>query len=247
MAGNYITGAAVLGGELILSLNTGEIINAGRIVGDRGPKGEIGQPGPQGLPGRDGNSMLHGPGVPRPDEGTDGDFFYDTSEAAIYGPKVSGTWGSPVYLKQRGIKATTGQEYDRRMAGGSGAKGRIMVGGGPMMQAPTQNTLGLDRIFDNAQPLLASATPKLIAGDAKGDVFHVLLFAQAANGSWYGEIVATRDENRNTAEVIAWETPMGTTPPVLDFQASIGAGDVLELRMTSDIDLTNVRGKIIYV
>jgi hypothetical protein len=59
--------------------------------------------------------------------------------------------------------------------------------------------------------------------------------------------VATRDANRDTAEVIAWETPLGATPPNLDFQATINASNVLELTMTSNIALTNVRGKVIYV
>ena len=76
---------------------------------------------------------------------------------------------------------------------------------------------------------------------------HVLVFAQAAAGSWYGEVVATRDANRDTAEVIAWETQLGTTPPTLTFDTQINTAGDLELIMTSDIDLTNLRGKVIYV
>jgi hypothetical protein len=252
MAG-YITGAAVLGGELILSLSDGQIIKAGLVQGPQGPKGEPGPMGPTGRDGQDGNGMLHGPGFPRPDVGRDGDFFYDTTDVAIFGPKTGGSWGAPVYLKPQGDIVRNGQEYSSKQLRGPGRgrafAGMAFAGGGSTMVAvtPGNNTIGLDRIVDNALPLLASATPKLIAGDPKGDVMHVLVFAQAATGSWYGEVVATRDANRNTAEVVAWETPMGTTPPQLDFQASIGVGDVLELRMTSDIDLDSLRGKIIYV
>ena len=243
MAG-YVTGAAVVGGELVLSLSDGQIIRAGYIQGSRGEKGEPGQPGPQGLPGRDGNGMLHGPGVPRPDEGVDNDFFYDTSEAAIYGPKVGGSWGSPVYLKPRGIKATTGQEYDSRIAGGRGGRGRIMVGGGPMM-ATGNNTAGLDRIFDHDLPLLAANTPKLIAGDTAGDAFHVLLFAEAGSDSWYGEIICTRNQVGQTSHVVAWETPIGSDLG-LSFTTAVNAGQ-LELFVTTPNNLDKIRGKIIYI
>jgi hypothetical protein len=35
-------------------------------------------------------------GIPAEDLGKDGDMFLDTDAGNIYGPKLKGTWGSPV-------------------------------------------------------------------------------------------------------------------------------------------------------
>ena len=125
--------------------------------------------------------------------------------------------------------------------------GMGFMGGGQAIAnvAPPQNA-GLDPINGHMLPL-AAATTTVIAGDAKGDVFHALVHAQAATGSWYGEIVATRDGLGNTAHVVAWETPMATAPNLV-FSTGINAvGNVLELSITSDINIDMLRGKIIYV
>jgi len=135
----------------------------------------------------------------------------------------------------------------RTQGGAAGARAFAAGISGPSSGGvPTPSTAGLDTINGHNKPLPAN-TFSLIASDPKGDVMHVLVFAQAATGSWYGECVATRDANLDTAEVIAWETPLGATPPNLSFQATINASNVLELAMTSDIALTNLRGKVIYV
>lgn len=250
MAG-LITGGSIIGGELILGLSDGSILNLGLVQGPIGMKGEPGQPGPSGLDGADGLNFLNGPGIPDATIGVDGEMFFSTTLTAVFGPKVGGTWGSPVYLKPQGIVSSTGQEYSGKdLKGGSGKRGRaFLMGGGPVISPVTGPPVnpGLDTINGHARPLTAAATPFLIAGDPKGDVMHVLVFAQAATGSWYGEVVATRDANKDTSEVIAWETPMGTTPPKLDFKASIDASNVLELSLTTNVDLTELRGKIIYV
>ena len=59
-----ITGAAIIGGELIISLPNGQIINCGLVQGPPGLKGEPGAPGPTGKAGLDGNTLLHGQGFP---------------------------------------------------------------------------------------------------------------------------------------------------------------------------------------
>lgn len=245
MAG--VAGAAIVSGELILSLDDGTIIRAGYVQGPTGltgPQGPMGATGPAGL---DGNGLLHGAGVPVFDDGKDGDFYIDTKAMRFYGPKVSGKWGSGVALlpKDRGGQLPTGM---RTQGGASGARAFAAGISGPSSGggAPVPQTAGLDTINGHNKPFLAG-TSSIIANDPKGDVMHVLVFGQAATGSWYGEVVATRDANRNTAEVIAWETRLGATPPTLDFTASLDASNNLQLSMTSDIPLTNLRGKILYV
>ena len=245
MAG--VASAAIVSGELIIGLDDGTIIRAGYVQGPQGLQGDRGPMGATGQPGRDGNGVLHGAGVPVFDDGKDGDFFIDTKAMKFYGPKVAGKWGSgvPLLPKDRGMQLPTGM---RAQGGAAGARAFAAGISGPSSAggAPVANTAGLDTITGHNKPLVAAtATP--IAHDPKGDVMHVLVFAQAAAGSWYGEVVATRDANRDTAEVIAWETQLGTTPPTLTFDTQINTAGDLELIMTSDIDLTNLRGKVIYV
>ena len=242
--GNYITGAVIQGGNLIISLSDGRIIDCGYCQGSVGERGRIGPIGPSGKDGTDGLSMRTGTGFPDSSIGVDGEVFYSVTLIAIF-VKSGGTWGAPVYLMPQGIKASTGQEYDKKTAGGSGGKGRIMVGGGPMPTAPQQQQSGLHPITGNGKPL-AAATPLMIAADPKGLVFRVELFGQAATGSAFEEIVATRDGNGNTGHSIGNEVLLGTTPPNLTFTTAINAGK-LELTMKSDIALSDLRGKIIWL
>ena len=246
MAG-LVNGGTILEGRLILSLDSGEILDLGYVQGPTGLTGPQGPQGSTGRPGRDGNTLLHGAGVPTFDDGKDGDWYIDSKAYKFYGPKTGGKWGSgvPLLPKDRGMQLPTGM---RAQGGAAGARAFAAGISGPSSAggAPVANTAGLDTITGHNRPLLA-ATPTPIAHDPKGDVMHVLVFAQAAAGSWYGEVVATRDANRDTAEVIAWETQLGTTPPTLTFDTQINTAGDLELIMTSDIDLTNLRGKVIYV
>ena len=241
--GNYITGAAIIGGELVLSLSTGEIINCGLVSGPPGERGIIGPMGPSGRDGADGLSMRTGTGFPDSTIGVDGEVFYSTTLIAIF-LKTGGTWGAPVYLKPQGIETTSGQRIDKKTAG-SGSGSRFMMGGGAYPTAPTDQSSGLDKIIGNGQPLAAN-TLKTIVNDNKGYVFHVLVHASAADGSEYSEVVCTRDEAGNTAHVVAWETELGNTPPNLTYTTSIN-GNQLELAVTSDIALIKLRGKIIWI
>ena len=255
MAG-MITGASIIGGELILGLSDGQIINVGYVQGAQGPKGPIGPVGPQGEDGKDGLNFLNGPRKPRPEDGVQGEMWLDTTAMTVWGPKeASGRWPGPVYLRPSdipGTKTPSGQRVnEKQLAKGQRAFGAGMgfVGGGPGVGLVIGGGSGdgLKKINGNEQPFPKASSPFVIAGDPKGDVMHVLVFGQAATGSWYGEVVATRDHNANTAEVVAWETQLGATPPTLDFKAFVGKGDVLELEMTSDMDLELLRGRIIYV
>ena len=118
-----ITGAAIIGGELIISLPNGQIINCGLVQGPPGLKGEPGAPGPTGRPGLDGNTLLHGQGFPALDIGRDGDFYWMTGpDLAVFGPKISGQWGTPVYLKQP-IVGVNADAVPMVMGGGSGSGG----------------------------------------------------------------------------------------------------------------------------
>ena len=268
MAG-YITGAAVLGGELILSLSDGQIIKAGIVAGSRGPKGEPGPMGPTGRDGADGNGMLHGPGFPRPDEGRDNDFFYSTTEVALFGPKTGGSWGSPVYLKPQGDLVRNGQQYDSKQLRGAGRPGRTFagmgfIGGGPGMTAPTTggNTAGLEPILIHQQSLKAGApvidpvtstvtTPAVwteVAIDPQvgGDAFIVDINAEGPAGAMLIEVAVMRDQAKRTGYSQVYEVKTGT-PPTLTFDAYNAPNGSLALRMYSSENLVNIRGRILFI
>lgn len=58
-----------------------------------------GETGNNGANGADGSKILSGTDVPSPTLGTIGDFYFDTQNIAIYGPKTTSGWGNPVSLK----------------------------------------------------------------------------------------------------------------------------------------------------
>lgn len=64
------------------------------IQGPAGSQGEQGPTGATGPAGPSGKTVLNGTGAPNGATGADGDFYIDTSANYIYGPKVSGAWGS---------------------------------------------------------------------------------------------------------------------------------------------------------
>lgn len=68
-------------------------------VGPEGPQGEKGEQGDPGIPGSDGNSLLNGTQRPEENDGELGDFFIDTQNSLLYGPKTASGWGSPTNLQ----------------------------------------------------------------------------------------------------------------------------------------------------
>jgi hypothetical protein len=125
--GGSVVSAGVIGGELIIGLADGSIINAGFVQGARGPKGDIGRPGPKGDDGRDGNTILNGEGPPRPEIGRDGDHYLDMSVLAWWGPKAGGRWvGPPQYLISEAVRR---DRAGGKHGGPEGLFGGVTTGG----------------------------------------------------------------------------------------------------------------------
>lgn len=51
------------------------------------------------------NTILSGPGIPAKTVGIDGDFYIDTKNLNLYGPKVKGSWKLTTSLKQVDTKS----------------------------------------------------------------------------------------------------------------------------------------------
>lgn len=89
--------------------------------------GPTGDTGADGSDGSDGRTIHNGTGTPDPGLGIDGDFYINTSGFTIYGPKTSGTWGSPASLQ-----GPTGDTGATGPAGPStGAAGGSLAGSYP--------------------------------------------------------------------------------------------------------------------
>jgi hypothetical protein len=93
-----------------------------------------GPPGADGSDGADGSTVRNGAGTPSGGLGNDGDFYINTSANTIYGPKTSGSWGSPANIK--GDTGATGS------TGSAGTNGKTVLNG---TAAPT--TEGVDGDF----------------------------------------------------------------------------------------------------
>jgi hypothetical protein len=62
------------------------------LVGPQGAPGSNGTNGTNGTDGSNGNTVLNGTGAPTPSLGNDGDFYIDTANHTLYGPKAGGAW-----------------------------------------------------------------------------------------------------------------------------------------------------------
>jgi len=65
--------------------------------GATGPQGPAGPAGADGADGADGATVLNG-SIDPTTEGVDGDFYINTSNNTIFGPKTGGSWGSGTSL-----------------------------------------------------------------------------------------------------------------------------------------------------
>lgn len=94
-----VSSAAVIGGELIIGLNDGSIINCGNVQGPQGLKGDSGPIGATGQAGVDGNTIHSTQGTPEYSLGRSGDFAINTALWEIYGPKTASGWGTGTPLR----------------------------------------------------------------------------------------------------------------------------------------------------
>lgn len=109
-------------------------VGATGAAGVAGPTGPSGPTGPTGPAGPQGAGMVTGTGAPSDAVGQDGDFYFDSAAAVVYGPKASGTWpASGVSLL-----GPTGPVGDTGPAGPTGPQGAT----GPAGAAGTVGATG---------------------------------------------------------------------------------------------------------
>jgi hypothetical protein len=138
-----------LGGFFVNGVPIGTGGGGGGGQGPQGPQGPAGPQGPQGATGTAGNTVLNGTAAPVATVGNNGDFYLETSNEAMWGPKVSGAWptsGVPLIGPQGGTGApgatgATGPQGPQGTAGTTGATGSQGPAGATGPQGP-QGTTG---------------------------------------------------------------------------------------------------------
>ena len=107
-------------------------------TGPQGPAGPTGATGLTGPAGTNGNGVLNGNVVPSNLQGTNGDFYINTSTNTIYGPKANGSWPSGVSMV--GPAGATGPQGAQGIQGSTGAAGATGATGPQGPAGPTGAT-----------------------------------------------------------------------------------------------------------
>ena len=68
------------------------------MVSLKGETGDAGLPGADGADGINGSIIFSGSGAPSSGLGVNGDFYVDTTNRNLYGPKTAGVWSSIISL-----------------------------------------------------------------------------------------------------------------------------------------------------
>ena len=192
--------------------------------GATGPMGLSGAPGAQGpsgaagAAGANGNTVLNGAVDPTPAVGADGDFYINTTNSTIFGPRVADTWPAGVSLigatgaqGPAGAAGATGAQGPAGAAGSAGPQGIQGIQGfvgpsGPQGPAGAAGTNGTG--FDFLNAFNASAS-------------YVIDDVVTYNGSTYLAIAAnsgpsnpTPDTNPSAWSVMAEEGAAGAAGAV---------------------------------
>ena len=174
--------------------------------GDTGITGTTGANGETGATGTDGRSVLYGAGAPLVGTGANGDFYINTSNSFIYGPKSAGAWPAGVSLVgltgAKGDTGAAGAKGDTGTAGTTGAKGDTGATGASVSFFSARSVCG-----SNGTTLCAVG----VQGPGGGTVFYVDTEGKYGNFD-YLEVAPT-----NASTTGAWSTTTAqcgiTTPP----------------------------------
>jgi hypothetical protein len=238
-----VVSAALVSGNLILGLDSGEIINCGYCQGVQGLQGPPGPMGATGRPGTDGNTVLHTTGRPRPDLGRDGDFCIDTVHWEIFF-KENGRWGKGQPLLVDGSKLGGLDDGGKQIKGGPGRF--FPMGGASSAVAPTPPAAqgGLEPILSNGMPLGANIWNP-VAIDSDGDLMEVTMYFSRSGGNevYTCKVIAYRANTIGNL-TIAWESAQPQQLPyTVEFNAVIN-GQELQLNVRSSTNWEAVRGRV---
>jgi len=131
-------------------------------------------PGVTGPTGPESVQWLYGSGAPSAGIGRSNDFYLDTTNGVLYGPKASGSWGG-------GLQLATGQRGPTGVAGATGAAGASITGpsGAAGSTGPT-GTAGRSIVT------VAGTPPDVLGnnGDIAWDTSNRIVYGPKSAGVW---------------------------------------------------------------
>jgi hypothetical protein len=131
-------------------------------------------PGVTGPTGPESVQWLYGSGAPSAGIGRSNDFYLDTTNGVLYGPKASGSWGA-------GLQLQTGQRGPTGPAGATGAAGQSITGpSGAVGATGSTGAAGRSVVAVAGAPVNAVGSN----GDIAWDVTNRLVYGPKANGAW---------------------------------------------------------------
>jgi len=132
------------------------------------------QPGVTGPTGPESVQWLYGSGAPSAGIGRSNDYYLDMTGGALYGPKLSGSWGA-------GLQLASGQQGPTGATGAAGAAGSSITG-------PSGSVGATGATGAAGRSLLAVAGAPVNAiganGDTAFDVAGRSIYGPKANGAW---------------------------------------------------------------
>lgn len=139
--------ALVSNGNLLIQLDDGTIVNAGRVAGPQGQQGLPGAEGPRGADGRNGQDGAAGAqwhtgiGAPELSLGNNGDLYMDVAASTLpIFQKINGEW---IFLAN--LKAHTGGGVSGGNDGGAGGGGSVIIYPGPIPPTSDNSGGGIDK------------------------------------------------------------------------------------------------------
>lgn len=128
--------------------------------------------GPTGSRGDDGSRFWSGSGAPASGFGASGDFWLDTTNGRLYGPKADGFWGTPIQLQSG-------------PAGPTGSTGPVSTTPGPTgSTGPASTVPGPTGPASTVTGPTGARGATLLAGEGQP------LGNYGADGDWYIDVVA---------------------------------------------------------
>ena len=154
-------------------------------AGAQGIQGVAGVDGTNGTNGINGKTLLHSTINPTALDGADGDFFLNTTNSVLFGPKASGAWGAGVsIIGLQGIQGIAGPAGNDGAAGAQGIQG-IAGPAGNDGAAGAQGIQGIQGVAGNTV-LNGVVTPTTegVNGDFYINTANNLLYGPKVSGAW---------------------------------------------------------------
>ena len=131
-------------------------------------------PGVTGPTGPESVQWLYGSGAPSAGIGRSNDFYLDTTNGVLYGPKASGSWGA-------GLQLATGQRGPTGSAGSTGPAGASITG-----PSGAAGSTGATGAAGKTIVTVAGTPPDVLGnnGDIAWDVTNRVVYGPKAAGVW---------------------------------------------------------------